>query len=90
MKVECNLFGMTAMSLNLRRVIADELRALGASDVRIDENGRGRHPKVIGQFGARVIAVSAPRGQPRGDRGGIRDVYRAETRRRVRRFLARK
>jgi hypothetical protein len=74
------------MSLNLRHVIADEMRALGASDVRIVDEGR-RHPKVVGRFGTRVIAVNAPRGQPRGDRGGIRAVYRTHTRRAVQKQL---
>jgi hypothetical protein len=76
------------MSLKLRLVIADELRALGVADVRIDENGRGRHPRVLGRFGSRVLVIPAPRGTPHKDRGSIRDVYRTDTRRRVRRFLA--
>jgi hypothetical protein len=75
------------VTLSLRRIVVEELRRLGATSVRINERGGHRHPKVIARFGDRELEMSAPRGD-RKDRAHLRRNYEAETRRRVRKFLA--
>ncbi len=54
--------------LPLCRIIAAELRRLGADTVHVTENGGRKHPKI--------------------HRAHLKRNYEAETRRRVRKFLA--
>jgi hypothetical protein len=77
------------VTLSLRRIVADELRRLGATAVRLDENNGRRHPRIVATFAGRELEMSAPRGNV-PDRCHIKQNYVAATRRRVRAFLQRR
>ncbi len=69
------------MSIGIHQLIIAECRRLGARSVRVDGNGRAKHPKIIARFGERVLTFRESR------RGHHRRNYIAGTRRRVRAFL---
>jgi hypothetical protein len=71
--------------LSPRAVILNELRQLGATQVRTIENGGRNHPRILAQFDGRELEMPAPRGT-RKDRGHLRQNYISDTRRRVRAF----
>ncbi len=76
------------MSVGIHQIIMRECRRLGARSVRVDGNGRAKHPKIIARFGERVLTFTAPRGNIRQTRRGHQHRnYIAGTRRRVRAFL---
>jgi hypothetical protein len=74
------------VTLSLRRIVAAELRRLGADAVYVTENGGRKHPRVIARFGDRELETVVPRGHV-PDRCHIRSNYNAQTRRSVRAFL---